>query len=252
MRFTAARWGGAAARYAFWLALLTIPLLLDAGAAHAGPGGIVKAAARSPFGKVVIGLLVLIFLPIILYYSVKGALQVRKTRRDLAALAGAGLPQYRWLDVKDRVTESFTWMWSAWSRQKLDLVTKYATPWYWSNQQLQLDEWESKGLENVCQLKRIERITPIFVEHRPESEGSRLVVDIRARVIDYMVDKATGRVVQGDKNEGDLDTVWTFKWEDGAWRLNLIEAGSTEFAYLFEPNVVPDTHPGVAEPTGRS
>src|SRR5262249_3896774 len=95
--------------------------------------------------------------------------------------------------------------------------------------------------ENVCRLDHIESITPLFVQHvtSPDGAGSRVVVDIKAKVVDYMQEKATGKVVQGDQKVGELDTVWTFIWEKDAWKLNLIEAGSQEWTYLFTPNELP-------------
>ena len=208
--------------------------------AWAGPGGIIKSAAYSPLGRIVIGILTLIFLPVILYYSARGAINVHRTRRDLARLATL-YPQYRWLDLKVRVTETFHWVWSAWTRQKMDLASDYTTHWYWQNQQLRLEEWAERGLENVCHLKGITGITPLFVQHveANDGEGSRVVLGIKARVVDYLVERSSGRVVQGDKKEGELETIWTFKRADGAWRLDLIEDSVQEWAYLLTPNEVP-------------
>jgi hypothetical protein len=208
--------------------------------AFAGPGGIIKAASYSPIVRIVLAVVVVVLLPLITWLLVKRGLHIRQTRKDLAALAVVH-PQYRWLDVKDRVTETFTWVWSAWSTQKMEQASSYTTHWYWQNQQMLLEQWAEQGLENVCRLGRIESITPLFVQHNPANDGerSRLVVVITARVVDYMLDRNTGKVVQGDKKEGALETIWTFMWVDGAWRLNLIEAGTEELTYLFMPNEVP-------------
>jgi hypothetical protein len=48
-------------------------------------------------------------------------------------------------------------------------------------------------------------------------------------------------VVQGDENEGDLETIWTFLYTDGAWRLHLIEPETQVWSYLGLPNEVPDS-----------
>lgn len=228
------------------VALFSLLLLgvcwLSPEAAMAAPGGIIKAAAKTPFMRVIFGILTVIFLPIIIYYSVKGAMAVRKTRQDLAKLASA-YPQYRWLDLQDRITDTFSWTWSAWTQGKMNLASEYTTSWYWQNQQLQLDDWERQGLENVCRLVKLQRITPIMVQHSRDAggEGSRVVVCIKARVVDYLQNKATGAVVSGDKKEDDLETIWTFMWSGGKWCLNKIEPGVNEFEYLFAPNEVPET-----------
>jgi hypothetical protein len=220
--------------------LVVFVVALCADAAFAGPGGIIKAATRSRPVQIGLVILTILLAPIITWFLVKRAIQIRRTRNDLAALAALH-PQYRWLDVKDRVTETFNWVWSAWTQQKMELASAYTTHWYWQNQQLLLDDWAAKGLENVCRVVAISQITPLFVQHVEEGNGerSRLVVDITARVIDYLREKNTGKVVQGDEKEGELETIWTFMWVDGAWRLNLIEAASEEFTYLWMPNEVP-------------
>ena len=163
-----------------------------------------------------------------------------QTHESRSRAIGQTMPQYRWLDINDRATAVFSWVWSAWSQQKMDLTKHHTTSWYWQNQQLQLDEWARNGLTNVCRLIKIETVTPLFVQHNAENggEGSRVVLDIKARVVDYLED-AQGNVVQGDKTEGDLDTVWTLVWNDGDWKLNKIEDGANELTYLFAPNEVP-------------
>jgi hypothetical protein len=208
--------------------------------AYAAPGGIVKAAGKSLVGKILFGLLAIIFLPIIIWYVVRRALAVRRTRKALAQLA-TQYPQYRWLDLRDRVTEVFNWTWSAWTQQKMSLAAGQATHWYLQNQQLQLDDWERRGVENVCHVEKIQAIVPLFVSHGVNGEGARLVVSIKARVVDYLRHKHTGQIIQGDTKPDDLETIWTFMWQEGAWRLNLIESEEAEWSYLGMPAEVPAT-----------
>ena len=224
-------------------ALVALALLVPE-AAHAAPGGIIKLAAKSTFGKIAMALLAVVLLPFIVYFSVKSAIQTRRTLADLKLLA-ATMPQYRWLDAKDRVTEVFQWVWEGWTQHKMSLADGYITPWYRQNQQLQLDQWEREGLENVCRVEKVQSIKPLFVQHNPHNngEGSRLVVMVTAKVTDYLREKATGHITQGDKSVDELETVWTFKWEEGAWKLNLIEDGQREYEYLFAPNELPQGAP---------
>ncbi len=211
-------------------------------AAFAGPGGLIKVAAETPLGRVVLFILAIILSPFLIYDAIKRATQARRTKADLELLARADV-RYHWLNVKDRVTEAFQWTWSAWSQQKMEKAAEYTTDWYWRNQQMQLDEWESRGQENVCQLFGIKNITPIFVEHCAENEGdgSRLVVEFQASVTDYLRDKATGKLIEGDKKRGDLTAIWTFLWRNGAWRLNLIEPALQRWDYIAMPNVLPES-----------
>jgi hypothetical protein len=244
------QWNEAAKRQALQGVLflgVLIVVCVAADSAWAAPGGLIKAAARTPFGRIVMGILAIIFAPLIINVSIRTQLSIRKTKKDLALLA-TRYPQYRWLDAKDRATAAFQWVWSAWTQQKMQLSSEYTTSWYWQNQQLQLDEWARRGVENICHVVKVTSIEPIFVQHNEadDGEGSRLVMTINARVVDYLQEKNTGKVVQGDKSEGELESIWTFLWQNGAWRLNLIEDGAQEWSYLFAPNEVPQALPSPA------
>jgi len=208
---------------------------------YAGPGGIVKAVTTTFWGKVGLFLLGIILLPLIVRYYYRSFKQSKRVSAELKRLA-AVYPQYHWLDLRDRATEIFMWVWSAWSQQKMSLASQYTTNWYWQNQQLVLDRWAADGQVNVCKVDCILGIKPLFIEHREENngEGSRVVLSIRANVMDYLEDKATGKVVKGDKKCEELETIWTLKWQEGAWRLNLIEEDTQELEYLGMPSMVPE------------
>ena len=220
-----------------WLTGLLISMASEA---WAGPGGIIKAAVSTPLGRIVLVIITILLSPFILSYLIKRALQIRKTRKDLALLATI-YPQYRWLDVKDRTTATLKWVWSAWGQQKMSKAADYTTEWYMANQQLDLDDWASLGQENMCKLHTIKSISPLFVQHNLENngEGSRVVLTVNLRVTDYLKDIESGKVIQGDKKIGDLETVWTLIWKEKQWRLNLIESSGMEWSYLVMPNELP-------------
>lgn len=222
------------------LALLFGICLFTVLPAEAGPGGIVKAVTKSFWGQVGIGVLVIIFLPIIIWYNATRLRHISRVKKDLQRLA-AVYPQYRWLDVRDRATAIFSWVWSAWSQQKMSMALNHTTHWYWQNQQLILDQYERNGLENVCQLVSVKGVTPLYVQHIDDEtgNGSRVVVSIEATVVDYVKDKQTGKIVQGDNKAGDLETIWTLMWDNGLWKLNLIEDETKESAYFGLPMELP-------------
>lgn len=213
--------------------------------AYAGPGGIVKAVTTTFWGKIGLSLLGIILMPLLVWYYTRSYKQRKRVNAELTRLA-AVYPHYRWLDLRDRATEIYQWVWSAWSQQKMSLASQYTTNWYWQNQQLVLDRWEADGQVNICKVDCILNIAPLFIEHREDNngEGSRVVLSIKANVMDYLEDKATGKVVKGDKKCEELETIWTLKWQDGAWRLNLIEPYSQEFEYLGMPSMVPEVLAG--------
>ena len=205
----------------------------------AGPGAIVKQAARTTLGKIVFGVLVVVFLPLIVWFMAKRAILVRRTRASLQQL-GMRVSHFSWLPLKERITEVFGWVHSAWDRQKMELARGYMTEWYVRNQQLQLDKWERDGLRNVTSDVRIKTITPLYVSHDPASpQEDRVVVEIVAEMRDYVVEAATGQVVQGDKALGELSTIWSFVREDGAWVVANIEADDMVLEYLTMPDRVP-------------
>ena len=64
------------------------------------------------------------------------------------------------------------------------------------------------------------------------------VVEIEAEMRDFMIDKKTGKVVEGDKKLGDVITIWSFVWQNGHWVLNLIETDDMSMEYLTEKSKV--------------
>jgi len=223
-------------RWALWisLAVFAAVVFVAPDLALAAPGGLVKAAARSTLGKIVMAVLVLVFLPVIVWFLVRRAVLVRRTRQALRLLGGR-VPHFAWLPLKERVSEVFGWVHSAWDQGKMELAREYMTAWYVRNQQLQLDKWERDGLRNVTSDVRIKDLTPLYVSHDPSSgEPDRIVIEIEAELRDYLVEKATGKIAQGDKTLGRLTTVWSFVHEDGRWLLSNIEPEDTAFEYLQE------------------
>ncbi len=213
-------------------------LVLWATPALAGPGGIV----RSPVVLWALIILAPILVPIAIYVYLKERKQVKKTEKDLARLASV-YSQYQWLTLRDRAQDTFRWIWSEWSQGKFDESRQFATEWYWSNQQLLLDEWESKDLENVCDLHKIYSIQPLFVAHNSESEnnkGSRVVVKINAEVWDFLRNKITQKIVKGEDKAGSLETLWTFLWDGERWLLDRIEEGTLSLEYAKIANIVPE------------
>lgn len=232
-------------RYLFLLAVQVSLWCATSTVAMAAPGGLIKAAARSPIVQLLFAIAVVVVLPLIIWWTIKYQKMLGRTKMDLNRLAGAH-PQYSWLNLKDRVLETAQWVWSGWEEKKMSRAAIYTTNWYWQNQQLVIDRWERNGLENVCELKQIIDVTPLHVSHvdTVDADGSRVVVLVKAQVIDYMREVDSGKILQGDTNEGELESVWTFMWQDGRWKLNLIEAGEQEFAYLRLPNVLPEMNLG--------
>jgi hypothetical protein len=222
------------------LALCLVAMVLIAVLpAEAAPGGIVKAAAKSPWVQFGIGILLLLFLPVIIWWTAKRWRHINETRKALQALA-VHHPQYHHLTLRDRTVDIFQWVWSAWTDQKMSQASNFMTSWYWQNQQLTLDRWAKQGVTNVCEVKKVINMTPIFVQHVQSAtcQGSRVVMEIKASVVDYLQD-SSGKVVEGDKKIDELTTIWTLMWDGGEWRLSMIEDEACEGNYIGVPNEVP-------------
>jgi hypothetical protein len=224
--------------YPFALCLLAV-IAIAVMPAEAAPGGVIKAAAKNVWVQIGLGVLTVVFLPLSIWWSAKRWRHIQATKKALRALA-VHHPQYHWLTLRDRTADIFQWVWTAWTDQKMSQASSFMTHWYWQNQQLILDRWTKQGLTNVCEMKKIVNITPIFVQHVQSEtcEGSRVVMEIDANLVDYLQD-SSGKVVEGDKKADQLITIWTLMWDGGAWRLSMIEDESCDVNYVGVPNEVP-------------
>ena len=203
--------------------------------ALAGPGGkIAKAAFESFWGRIILGGLVIFFLPLITYVLIREKISERRARRDLAYMA-VHSSKFDWLKLQERAKDCFYRVHSGWEREDLSGVSNWMTDWYWQNQQLvHLDRWRNNGLKNVCEVKRLTGIKPILFVHRNEGgehENSVVVISMEANMKDYLEDIKSGSVVEGSKRYKDVETVWSFTMESGEWKVSDIEEGSMSLAY---------------------
>jgi hypothetical protein len=211
--------------------------------AYAGPGGqIAKVLAKTFWGKMVLGLLTLILLPVGIYLYIKQKLAERRAYKDLRYMAQHD-PNFEWLRAKERILECFYRIHSAWKEEDVSDACEYMTGGYWQNQQLvYLDRWHREGLRNVCAVKKIRAIRPLLFIHRNDNaahEGSLLVVSITANMQNCLVKRETDRVVEGDRKFKDHETIWTFTLVEGQWRVSNIEEAGCEFDYIFQVKNVP-------------
>ena len=90
-------------------------------------------------------------------------------------------------------------------------------------------------------------MTPLYIAQNIKDETkNRISVEIEAEMRDFMIDKKTGKVIEGDKTLGDVTTIWSFVWQDNRWVLNLIEADEMSMDYLTEKNKVYADNSGLA------
>lgn len=203
--------------------------------AFAGPGGrIASAAFETTGGRIVLGILTVVFLPMIIYIYLREALAERRARKDLRFMAGYS-SQFEWLQIMERAKDCFTRVHSGWEKEDLTDVSSWMTDWYWQNQQMvYLDKWKRDGLANICNLKKITHIKPLLFVHRnqgAEHEHSMVVISIAANMNDFLQKRSTGEIVEGSTNYKEVETIWSFVLENGAWKVSNIEEGGMSLAY---------------------
>lgn len=203
--------------------------------AMAGPGGkIARAAFETFWGKVLLGILTVIFLPLITYVILREKISERRARKDLRFMA-AYSPKFEWLKIQERAKDCFYRVHSGWEKEDLSGVSSWMTDWYWQNQQLaHLERWKNEGLINICEVKKITHIKPLLFVHRnhgQEHEDSMVVISIEANMKDYLQRRDTGEIVEGSKKFKEVETVWSLTMVDGEWKVSDIEEGSMSLAY---------------------
>jgi hypothetical protein len=225
----------------FGLVIFILTMLVAVEPAVAGPGGkIARAAFETFWGRVILGILVVIFLPLITYVVIREKRAERRARKDLRFMA-LHSSMFELLKIQERAKDCFFRVHSGWEKEDLSGVSDWMTDWYWQNQQLvHLDRWKHEGLINICDVKKINYIRPLLFSHRndgAEHEGSMVVLAIEALMKDYLRDRKTEQVVEGSKRYKDVETIWTFTLENSAWKVSDIEASSMSLSYA---NMVKD------------
>ncbi len=209
----------------------------------AGPGGkIAKAIFTSPLGKVVLLILTIIFLPLIIYGVAREYFGIRKTKKDLKQLALIRPGLFDEITLKNRITDVFTRVHKGWSGENLEECSEYMSDWYWQNQQIVfLDKWKEINLENICNVKRINSISPLHmrITNEPDYEGSRIMFKIDANMEDYLRNRDSRRVVEGKEGFRDNETVWTLVLANGKWKVDNIEQSEMTIQYAKMENIVP-------------
>ncbi len=218
---------------------IVLIFIMGADSAMAGPGGIIKKAVNTFWGRVIVVAILLFFAPLIILYLLQRFIRIRRTRTELRKL-GKHVPHFEWMFIKERIHGVFAWVHSAWDQKKMEVAGDFMTHWYMQNQQLILDKWGRDGVVNIVSDVLIKEIIPLHFHHYPgEPEKDRIVVEIDAEMRDYLAEKSSGKIVQGDKTLGRVTTVWSFLRENDQWVLNLIEDSETAEDYLKEPNIIP-------------
>lgn len=212
--------------------------------AVAGPGGkIARAAFETFWGRIILGVLTILFLPLILYVLIREKIAERRARKDLRFMAKYS-SIFDWLKIQERAKDCFYRVHTGWEKEDLSEASNWMTDWYWQNQQLaHLERWKREGLVNICNVKKITNIKPLLFVHRNqgrEHEDSMVVVSIEAMMRDFLQNRTSGEVVEGSKRFKEVETIWSFTLENGEWKVSDIEEGDMSIAYAKLVKELPD------------
>lgn len=227
-------------------ALLVVMVLLVVDPVYAGPGGaIAKAITKTFWGKLLMLVLVIIFAPLIIYVLIRERIGVFYTKRTLSKIAAVDR-RFNWLDLEKDIRNAYSRVHIAWDKEDMSAVQEYVSSWYWQNQQLvYLDEWKSRNLHNVCHLKTIGRIKPLYIElsEYDQFEGTRIAFSIFGEIEDYLIDNESRQIVEGSRGYQEVEKVWIFELTDGKWLLDDIRDGSLSLAFAKMKNSIPENLP---------
>lgn len=207
--------------------LIVLIFLNSVDPAIAGPGGkIASAAFKSFWGRVLLIVLVILFLPLIIYNRIKLRFAEKRARKDLRFVSSFD-SRFEWTAVKERVIDCFNRVHDAWQKENVETLSEWMVDWYIQNQQmLFLDKWKKQGLKNSCEINRILSIRPILFIHRNDRvqhEGSKIVIAITANLKDLLVSRDTDEIIEGYPDFQNVRTVWSFTMTKGVWKVSNIE-----------------------------
>jgi hypothetical protein len=227
----------------FILLILLIALVLfDIDPMYAGPGGtVVKAIFKTWWGKILMSIVAILFLPLTLYVYFREFFAVKNCKKQLLKL-GQRNKDFSWLNLDKNVRNIFSRVYIAWNNQDLKEASTYISHWYWQNQQLvHLDEWKKENLKNVCKVDGIKSVKPLYLEISEEEnlEGSRIAFLITANIMDYLKDKDTNKIVQGSNKFDDEEKIWIMEYTNGNWLLDDIQDGQLSLAFAKTKNIIP-------------
>lgn len=227
----------------FILTVFIIVFLFWVDPVYAGPGGyIAKGLFKTFWGKILLSALVVILLPLLVYIRLVEYRKARKIKKILNKIA-LQKREFSWMQLEKEYSNIIRRVYNAWTNEDMGEVKQYVNSWYWQNQQLVfLEQWKRENLKNVSRLKVIEKLKPLYLEltSLENYEGTRIAVLVAVDAEDYLMDRDTQKVVQGNKGYQNLEYIWMFEYTDGKWLLDDIQEGNLSLQFAKLENVVPE------------
>lgn len=126
---------------------------------------------------------------------------------------------------REKISNLYVKFQNAWQAKKLDPLRPYLTDIAYGQYDRQLDKYRTAGHTN-----KIEKIAVMGVDlkgFRQNNGKDEIVARVRTRIIDYVVDDKTGKIVEGsDKVEKFMEYEWSLERTTGV--NTMTEDGTTE------------------------
>jgi hypothetical protein len=230
-----------------WINLLLAVLIFSASAenvlARGGGGGSAGGGGGGGGGTSGLGggieslAFVIIFLIVVLVYlaysSYKRGKQIEKTNKIINE-AEKKDPSWDGNELEKRVRDVFLKFQADWSKFDVESMRSYLTDSYYRRMVLELKVLESEGRQNLMENVKIYSVTILEAVDDANDSKDYFKAEIFASARDVLFDTVENKELYVDINS--FTEFWTFKREDGTWKLNLIEQ-ETEDAYSIEPQI---------------
>lgn len=66
-----------------------------------------------------------------------------------------------------------------------------------------------------------------------------LIVSIKARLQDYLMEKDSSKIVEGNKKYKNIEQIWSFTLDEGVWKVSNIEEYASLDDYLKQAALLP-------------
>ncbi|WP_027392642.1 hypothetical protein [Aquimarina latercula] len=225
------------------LFILFITFLFFIDPLYAGPGGaIAKGLFKTWWGKILLLVVTIVLLPFIIYIKSVEFFKVKKTKKQLMHI-GLKNRDFSWLNLEKNFSNIITRVYDAWGDEDMSKVKEHVNHWYWQNQQsTHLDKWKSNNLQNICNLQKIHKIRPLYLELTNENdlEGSKIVISISGTIEDYLINRDTQKIIEGNRGYQNESHIWVMEYTDGKWLLDDIKDSDLSLAFAKMENMIPE------------
>ncbi len=117
-------------------------------------------------------------------------------------------PGFNEAAFRERMANLYVQMQQEWHNKNIEPLKPYMTDGFWNQMDRQLDQKRKAG-QTPC----TERVTVLEVTPRGFYQNAgmdHIVVKVRARIVAYVIDDRTGRVISGDRNR---EKFMEYEWD---------------------------------------